>query len=226
MAEPPRHPAKWSQAVLDRLAPIAAAEHQRLGRPLRILDPFAGTDADRLQGAIEPHGQVVGVELEAEWAAANDRTIVGDALNLRFSASSFDAIITSPTYGNRMADDHDARDDSRRNTYRHALGHELTDGTSANLQWGSKYKAFHQAFVVEALRVLRPEALLAINIKNHIRGGQEQLVAEWWLTELLDYGLSLVEVARVETPGLRFGQNHEARVDGELIIVTRTPEEP
>lgn len=50
-------------------------------------------------------------------------TIVGNALYLPFRDRAFDGIVTSPCYGNRMADHHDARDDSKRNTYTHSARH-------------------------------------------------------------------------------------------------------
>ena len=80
------HPAKYS----DKLLPIFA-EH--LSGFKRVLDPFAGTGKLR---EIRPDAFLV--ELEPEWATC----IVGDALQLPFADSTFDAICTSPC----LAPDH------------------------------------------------------------------------------------------------------------------------
>jgi hypothetical protein len=68
----------------------------------------------------------------------------------RFDDATFDAICTSPTCGNRMADHHEARDISPRHTYRHVLGRPRTPGNSGALQWGDgiageEYRALHVA---------------------------------------------------------------------------------
>lgn len=101
----PEHPAKFSPAVLDALEEIVADEALRLGRLVRVLDPFAGVGRIHLLS-----GQTVGVELEPDWAIADPRTLVGDALHLPFPDEAFDVVATSPCYGNRLADQHDARD--------------------------------------------------------------------------------------------------------------------
>ena len=49
--------------------------------------------------------------------------MIGDATALPFADWTFDAVITSPTYGNRMADHHNAQDGSRRVSYRHSGKH-------------------------------------------------------------------------------------------------------
>lgn len=213
----PRHPAKFSDGVMEAIAHAVTTETVLLGRPLRILDPFAGTG--RIH-TLEGH-DTVGVELEPEWAAADPRTLVGDATALPFDAASFDVVVTSPCYGNRMADHHDARDASRRNTYTHALGRKLTANSAGALQWGVPYKALHAAAWAEAVRVLRPRGLFVLNISNHIRGGQEMPVAEFHIRSLFQLGFHLVEATRVATPRLRFGANHDARVDGELVVTLR-----
>lgn len=107
-----RHPAKFTNSILERAYERLDVERfVMLQSEPRVLDPFAGTgkgvDALWREGF-----DTVGVELEPEWAAESmtGRVIVGNALALPFEDQSFDAIFTSPTYGNRMADHHVARD--------------------------------------------------------------------------------------------------------------------
>lgn len=251
----PRHPAKFSSSVLDAMAGLLDDLFPDGGR---ILDPFAGVgkiheiaDFEKRvlrspSGSTEigPLFDIVGVELEPEWAAAHPATLVGDATSLPFEEHVFDAVVTSPCYGNRMADHHEAKDAcsncqgvhgdldcracggsglSRRNTYRHALGRELTAGSGAAFQWGPRYRHLHEAAWREAIRVVKPGGFLLVNISNHIREGEEQRVVEWHTNTLLLLGCFLHRVERVSTPRLGFGANGDARVDGENIIVVRTP---
>lgn len=106
----PDHPAKFSAPISARLAELLDTEGERRGRPLRILDPFAGIGRiHRLP--FELAHTTVGVELEPEWALAGG-SIPGDATRLPFAAGSFDAVATSPCYGNRMADLYDGGRDT------------------------------------------------------------------------------------------------------------------
>lgn len=210
----PPHPAKFSTAILGAVAEVLAEE--KFSSTARVLDPFAGV------GGVHslPH-DTWGVELEWEWARAHFRTIVGDATTLPWDADTFDAIVTSPCYGNRMADHHTARDKSERNTYRHKLGRPLGDRNAGAMQWGKAYRALHLAAWQEAHRVLRPGGLVVLNISNHIRQGVEQRVAEWHLATWLDLGVTVHEVRRIRTPRLRQGANAAKRIDGELLMVLR-----
>lgn len=113
----PRHPAPWNALALVTIGEQIAAERLRVGRPLRVLDPFAGVG--RLFPMLddpEVVGVKVGVELEPEWAAGHPSVRVGSALDLPAvvgDVAPFDVIVTSPCYGNRMADHHEAKDPCR-----------------------------------------------------------------------------------------------------------------
>lgn len=104
-----RHPATFSAAVLDAI--VKDAEF-RLPLRARVLDPFAGVG--------KVHGlpyQTTGIELEPEWAtvdfwaASGRESICGDSLAwMKQTRRRFHAVVTSPVYGNRMSDHHDAKD--------------------------------------------------------------------------------------------------------------------
>jgi hypothetical protein len=100
--EPKPNPAPFNDKVLDVI------ERQLRGYR-KVLDPFAGTGKGVDRMADVGH-LAVGVELEPEWAMQSELVEVGNALELRWRASTFDAVFTSCTYGNRMADHHDAQE--------------------------------------------------------------------------------------------------------------------
>jgi hypothetical protein len=120
-----------------------------------------------------------------------------------------------------MADSHNAQDKSRRITYKHTLGRELTPGNSGAMQWGDTYRGFHLLAWKELQRVLGPGATFFLNISNHIRGGVEQPVVEWHLRTLVELGFLIRKIEPVETPRLRFGANRDARVQTEHIITAQ-----
>ena len=140
-----RHPARYTLSLLPVMA-------RMLRGARRVLDPFAGVGGVFALGAWLPGTEIHGVEIEPEWAAADARITQGNALALPWADNTFDAVCTSPTYANRMADHHRARDGSQRRTYTHMLGRELSADNSGRLQWGDGYREFHRRAWAEARR--------------------------------------------------------------------------
>lgn len=202
---PPPHPAEFPRPILSA---IASALLQYQSGPV-VLDPFAGTGGIHHLHRLTPgRYSTVGVEIEPEWAAASPGTIVGDATRLPIASSSIDTVATSPCYGNRMADHHEARDSSYRHTYRHLLGRPLSDGSAAGLHWGNPtYRELHRAAWSEVARVIRPGGLFVLNVKDHRRSGRRMHVASWHATTISSLGFRLVSVRSVRTSGFRFGAN-------------------
>lgn len=212
------HPAPFSSPILPVLGELLEPEH------VRILDPFAGVGRiHELPEHVDWEIETVGIEIEPEWADLHDRTLLGNALDLPFGADEFDAVVTSPTYGNRLADHHTARDESVRRSYTHDLGRKLSDDNSGKMHWGPKYRDFHQKAWTEARRVLRPGGRLVLNISDHIGNKRRQHVLSWHTECLLGLGFVLVDSSRVKTRRFRAGSNASARVASELVLAFDIP---
>lgn len=241
---PVRHPAKFSEPVLDAivdlLTPVTVAHLDKFGgagetgRPFMILDPFGGVGK-----VFELEGRLVGdvecwmMELEPEWADqavstySTDRVLCGDSIQgmakLIAHEHRFDCVVTSPVYGNRMSDHHEAKDQSRRHTYRHYLGRRLTDNNAGMLQWGPKYRDFHETAWELATALVRPGGYMVLNVSDHIRKNQVQRVTTWHVKTLLRLGWTMVWARKVKTQRQRQGSNGDVRVDGEMVYLLRRP---
>lgn len=210
------HPATFTTILLPIFASLLPHT------PLRILDLFAGTGKIALLHDALPNTRFFGAELEPEWSAmantAGCPTPICSATNLPYPTATFDALVTSPCYGNRMADHHDARDASPRHTYRHVLGRPLHTLNAGALQWGDAYRALHAAAWTEARRVLRPGGILVLNVKDHIRGGIIQRVTNWHAVTLLGLGFVCTTRVHVPCPGQRHGANSQLRLAYESVL--------
>lgn len=208
------HPAKFNDSILHYL--------KKGLRTARLsLDPFAGVG--RIF-EIDTPGTIIGVEIEEEWAvqapvAYNRIMIVSDFFEVGFSEEQFDYIATSPTYGNRMADHHDAKDGSVRNTYKHKLGRDLTENNSGMMQWGPEYREFHTEAWKRCARYLVRGGSFILNIKDHIRKGEQIEVSKWHVGLLKSLGLSLVLSIQIPATGNRFGANFDKRLDYENLFI-------
>ena len=204
-----RHPAKYTNCLL----PIFS---KYLEDTVLVLDPFAGTGKLK---EIVPNAVLL--EIEPEWAKMNG-AIITDSQHMPLRDNVFDAVCTSPTYGNRMADhfvDHQPHKNYVRNTYRHCLGRSLNPNNSGRMQWGNKYKALHTAVWKECERVLKKDGLFILNISDHIRAGKQIYVSDWHVKTLTSMKFELLESLRIETPRQRMGKNSELRVGYESVFI-------
>lgn len=211
-----KHPATYTDVLLPYMA--NAVIDCKI-----ILDPLAGSGK---VASIKEHGYtglVVCNDLEREWADKSydvDEWHFGDAADMYWSPDNrFDAIVVSPVYGNRMSDHYNVQDNSKRRTYQVFLGRDLNEENTGRMQWGEKYRDKHVQIWKECKRVLRPGGLFVLNISDHIRNHKVQPVTQWHDEVLASLGFRLLIHEQIETPRFRRGQNHEARVDYESMMV-------
>ena len=214
------HPAKYTDSFIPKFAELLNGRDS-------VLDPFAGVGKLALIKDFGFSGKVICNELEPEWVESSEYDVdewhIGDAAKMDWCKSgSIEAICTSPTYGNRMADHHNAKDDSRRITYTHYLGRQLNPENTGKMQWGDNYRNKHAQVYLECKRVLSSEGIIIINISNHIRNGIEVDVVGWHKSALLELGFIIIGEEKIETQRMKFGKNSNARVASESIIVFKT----
>jgi tRNA G10 N-methylase Trm11 len=214
-----RHPAKYT----DKFIPIFA---DLLKGKKKIIDPMAGTGKIGKIKECGFQGIVYANDLEFEWivqAKDNNCDVFSmyDAAKMRYNDKEFDGICTSPTYGNRMADSHIAKDNSKRNTYTHTLGRMLHDENTGKMQWGEKYKNKHIEIYKEFHRVLSDDGIVIINIKDHIRKGKIINVSDFHKSTLESIGFVLIDSIEVPVNSLGFGANGSVRLPYENIYVFR-----
>lgn len=206
------HPAVYSDSIIKALKEYLP---DYLPDGATILDPFAGSGKIDF---LRPQYETWGIEIEPEWAIGSEHVVVGDAMYPEKAyQGKFQAMVTSPCYGNRMADNFTARDASKRITYRTFLDRPPTDGSSAKMQWGETYREFHKRVWAKMLDMVVEPGLFVINISNHIRNHKVVDVAGWHRDVFLSMGLELKESLPIVTPRMGFGENGASRVEEEWI---------
>lgn len=261
-----KHPAKFGDDIIAAAQQQLDFRFQHHDGYVMVLDPFAGTG--RVHELTSQYA-TFGVELEKEWndiaveraaehAAENSiaANYLGDVMELEKSWSNpglFDVVFTSPCYGNRMADHHNALEKCKeckgvgtinsvydpwskcekcdgvgrrvykRNTYKHYLGRDLTPNSAAAMQWGFEYRRFHIRAWVEVMKVLKPGGWFLLNVKDHIRDDKRKQVAGFHVRTLQMLGLIIHDIEIIPTTGNGMGKNREKRVPGELLITLHKP---
>jgi len=221
--KPTPHPAKFSDEVIRTLSAIFT-EHNITGTGFH---PFAGVSKG-VELLESDQRYIIGLELEPEWAEQKPGTVTGDVLklfSLGFKPSMFDFMFWSPAYGNRMADHHVARDDSRRHTYTHYIGRQLNENNSGAMQWGDEYRKFHQDAYKRMLMVVKPGGWIVLNVSDHVRKGEVQKVSAWHKGTLARLGVEWLPgsdgIYMVGTRRNRHGTNGEVRMLHEWVFVGR-----
>lgn len=226
MEELPGHPAVYSEAILDFVATIVPDD---VGL---ILDVFAGIGkvADlRLRGV---NARFVGIELQPKWAVQGQsrgcQMFVCNALELPFRSNTIPMVFSSPAYGNRMGDHHNAQDESDRITYTHKYGEPLhPDNTGRMFFWQPKYKQLHTAVGINIYSVLKPGHWCIWNTKDFYRTIDGAIVyyavTEWFIQMFRQVGFEFLDRIQVPCRGMRWGANREKRVPYEDVCVFRKP---
>lgn len=112
----PDHPATFSKAIMRELHAMTISEVDRVGHDVAVLDPFAGVGTIHELPAGDERVNTFGIEIQPEWAAVHPQTMCMSVLDFPQKwgdSEGFDMLVTSPCYGNRMADSHDAQDQCR-----------------------------------------------------------------------------------------------------------------
>lgn len=212
------HPCPYPKHFLPLFAKVLKKEKSQ-----SVLDIFGGVGT---LAKVKDHGYngtVIINEIEPKWAkiarTIADKVIIGDAQKLGLSDNSVDAVVTSPTYGNDMAVTY-----KRERTYTVCNGKPLKKSNTGQMRWnkeGEKYKEVHKNAYKEAFRVLTDNGIMVVNVKNHIRQGKEQKVAEWHLDTLKEIGFTAVMVKKVKVKGLYVGGLSIPKVPHEHILILR-----
>lgn len=226
----PRHPAKYSEPIVQAMSRLIAARARDTGRALTVLDPFAGTGRIHRLAGQRGIARTIGIEIEPEWAGMHPDTICADSIAWmqararRGGSGRVDLVATSPCYGNRFSDHHNAQDGSTRRSYAHDLGRPPAAASSSTLPWGPRYWTFHATAYRAIYGILHPGDWFLLNVSDFVR--QKELVhaVEWHHGAAIGVGFEQVRPVRwISTARHGHGANRDARADAEAILVLRRP---
>jgi len=222
---PRPHHSRFNPGIIESI-------EARIGDSKMILDPMAGT-MERLR-VLEDRDrgwhQVWGIEYEQEWVDGYPHTRLqqGDARKLPFPSEHFDAIVVSPSYGNRDSDrTGDWWDNADRKTYAAALGRNVSEGSLCVPFEDERYKTGHTLAWAESVRVLKTGGLFVINLKNHIKKGQIIRVSQWHRNVLRDVlGMEEIDDTSIATKGRLSGENYDVRAElvEKIYVYLKTPD--
>jgi hypothetical protein len=194
-----------------------------------------------------------GIEIEEPFARANLKTTWADSSTCSIEADTSDGkfqvvnklhprvpmrhllprpngIVTSPDYGNRMADQYLGTPEERRlreeegvmprrRSYAISLGRKLSVGSAAKYGFGPEYQDTHRRIFTAVTGVCNPGARLALNVSDHFAAYTRIYVTSWWVEMIASLGWYVERMIPVGTRRFRDGANSDLRVDAESIIL-------
>lgn len=210
-----KHPAPFTDSIIEALADIIPAN---VPAGHIVHDPFGG-EGVRLGALCDRIGYTFsGTDLE-EWKGGDPRIVLGDATDSATYPIAPHAVVTSPTYCNGVNDHFEAKDFSRRLTYRSRAGHALHPNNTGRWSGRRSKKGEVEYWRITYASVKNWPDIVIVNVKDSIRRVVEIYpLTDLWEALLKDHGYT-VKRADVPCPGWRFGANGQARVDTEAILV-------
>lgn len=213
------HPAKYSDSLLPVLARYSYGV---------VLDIMGGVGkAGLLKGYNPEITKVIINELEPEWGMQSvdygvDEILIGDARDLRLSV---DCIVTSPPYGNRMADNFKAGSKggksptSMRKMYAGDLGRTPSAGSVCCLHFDKGYQEEIMS-IYDSIISNCSFKRFVINVSNFVRQFKIVKVVDFFENYFNLKGFRLMAKIPVKTKRQKgVGANTELRVSHEIIMV-------
>jgi len=219
--------------------------------PGPILDPYAGVGGVHKLGRDDTYG----VEIEQEWAELSRFTAWGDSATIRTHDDDCvvtsplsrwttrdirfprpRAIVTSPDYGNRFADQYLGTPAEvaeraatgkapRRRSYAISLNRAVSVGSGAGFYfWTDEYKDLHTNVMRAVTDVVVRPGLGAFNVSDVIHDKTVHPVTMWWQGMLQGLGWQFKDAHPIGTHRYKDGANRDARVANEWVVVMALPE--
>lgn len=227
VSKPIKHPARFSPEIIEVMKPI-------LQDAVRVHDPFAGTGErlGKLIDSLSPRPIFSGTEIEASFIV-DPRVRHGNSKDFyTYPRAMHYTICTSPVYPNGMADSWEAKDGSKRNTYRAAV--KENEGQDRELDpdnmgmWGYRgttpRSAKREAYWDLARKCAEnwhEAGRIVLNVSDFMVRDDIEPVVEPWIALLEDLGWHSTKVIPVRTQRNRHGSDasRDQRVDHEMVIV-------
>lgn len=215
------HPAQYSPEVLDAIRGL-------IDDTILVHDPFAGA-GERLGALCDEIGcEFSGTEIEAAFIV-DSRVVQGNSTDGSTYPVEPYTIVTSPVYPNGIADSFEARDNSKRRTYRSALakivGHDRELHPDNQGRWGyrgtplsSPARAVYWSIAERVIGCWQDADAAIVNVSDFIAGDRQEPVVAGWTRLLAAAGWD-VSAIPVSTKRWKYGANRERRVDAEVLLL-------
>lgn len=249
-----KFPAKYSEPILDQ---IALELRARLITAGTVLDPYAGIGGIHALRDLLPGIDTLGVEIEEPFAACHPDTLWGDSRELAKRigdrAGTVTAVVTSPDYGNRLADQYLGSEnekcracDGKGGTYKldepincpacngtgrsksRRMGYAIALGRKCDPRSGARYQ-FGKKYrdlhlgVLGAVCETVPAGTLLIYNVSSSIADKGYRPVMEWWVTEIARRADIKALVPIETARLKFGANYDARVPAEHLIIARTP---